>query len=88
MHSSVICSVIFIVVDSDTGAKQKRYFYTITFVLGKKTLVLCSETNQELGKRDDLMPQINGCRCDNVLSGQEYCMSRRVVMYEYGAVTE
>jgi hypothetical protein len=88
MQSSVISSVIFIVVDSDTGAKQKRYFYTINFILGKKTSLPCSVTRQGLGKRDDTISQINGGRCDNVLSGQGYCTSQRVVIYEYGAVTE
>jgi hypothetical protein len=39
LRGAVIGCVIFIPVGSDAGVKEKRYFYTVTFISGNKTLL-------------------------------------------------
>jgi hypothetical protein len=58
MCSAVIGFVIFILVGSDTGAEQKRYFYTVAFISGNKISLPFSVTSQGLGKKDDICPKL------------------------------
>jgi hypothetical protein len=49
--------VIFILVGSDRGAKQKRDFDNVTFISGNKTSSF-SVTSQGLGKKDGICPKL------------------------------